>query len=121
MNAVNWLAGDAVLRKAGKIDKALRACGEAIALEPDNARGLHLEAVRAVGNAGARVERGRPAWDGSSALDGKRILVYSDAGFGDAIQFVRYAELLRLRGAGRVLLICQPELRELFRSAAGVS
>ena len=39
-----------------------------------------------------------PAWDGSS-LDGRRVLVYSEQGLGDAVQFVRYAGLLQKAGA----------------------
>lgn len=40
----------------------------------------------------------RPAWDGS-ALDGRRVLVYSEQGLGDTVQFVRYARLLKHAGA----------------------
>lgn len=39
-----------------------------------------------------------PGWDGS-ALDGRRVLVYSEQGLGDVVQFVRYAGLLKEAGA----------------------
>jgi tetratricopeptide (TPR) repeat protein len=57
----------------------------------------------------------RPAaahWEGES-LSGKTILLYAEQGFGDALQFVRYAPLVA-RSADRVLLRCHPELVELF-------
>jgi hypothetical protein len=54
----------------------------------------------------------RPAWDGS-AIAGKTILLHSEQGAGDTIQFVRYACLLRQHGA-KVLLHCQESLRTLL-------
>lgn len=61
---------------------------------------------------------GRPRWDGSP-LAGRRILLHHEQGLGDTIQFVRYARLLAERG-GRVLVLCQHELRRLLKSAPGV-
>jgi Flp pilus assembly protein TadD len=60
----------------------------------------------------------RPQWDGGE-LDGRRILLYTEQGFGDAIQFVRFAETAARRG-GKVILRCQRELVRLFKTAAGV-
>ncbi len=54
----------------------------------------------------------RPAWDGS-AIAGKTILLHSEQGAGDTIQFIRYARLLRQHGA-KVLLHCQESLRTLL-------
>ena len=53
-------------------------------------------------------------------LNGKTILLHAEQGFGDAIQFVRYARLVRERG-GRYLLECHKELYSLFRSLPDVS
>jgi Flp pilus assembly protein TadD len=61
---------------------------------------------------------GRPVWQGEP-IQGRRILVYPEQGFGDAIQFVRYAALFAERGA-EVIVGCQPELTELLRTAKGV-
>ena len=55
-----------------------------------------------------------PLWNGSD-LAGKRVVLHAEQGFGDAIQFVRYAPMVAARGA-RVVLQCQPELQRLFRS-----
>ena len=52
-------------------------------------------------------------WDGSCPK-GKTILLHTEAGFGDNIQFIRFARQIKQRGA-RVLVACQPELRRLFR------
>ena len=59
-----------------------------------------------------------PRWDGSP-LEGRRILLVSEQGLGDAILMVRYAPLVKKRG-GEVLVQCRPELAKLFATAAGV-
>lgn len=58
-------------------------------------------------------------WDGSP-LNGKRILLHTELGVSDALQFCRYAPLLARQGA-TVVLQCQPELVRLLRSVDGVT
>jgi hypothetical protein len=53
-------------------------------------------------------------WDGSD-LQGKRILLDCEQGFGDAIQFVRYIPVLAGRGA-KPMLATHAELRRLFKT-----
>ncbi len=60
----------------------------------------------------------QPVWDGSS-LQGKTILLHVEQGFGDSIQFIRYAPILCNRGA-KVMVACYPELMRLFATVAGV-
>ncbi len=43
-------------------------------------------------------------------LDGKTILLHAEQGFGDTIQFVRYAALVAERGAAKVVIEVQREL-----------
>jgi len=59
-----------------------------------------------------------PRWDGSP-LDDKTILLHSEQGIGDTIQFVRYASLVAKQGA-RVILGCPSALFRLMQGAAGV-
>jgi Flp pilus assembly protein TadD len=58
-------------------------------------------------------------WDGS-ALHGETVLLYTEQGFGDAIQFVRYAAAVAERG-GRAMVHCQPQLERLLERVPGVS
>jgi tetratricopeptide (TPR) repeat protein len=59
-----------------------------------------------------------PLWDGRPLGDGT-LLLWAEQGFGDTIQFVRYAPLLRAH-ARRVLLACPPALVGLMRGASGL-
>lgn len=59
-----------------------------------------------------------PHWQGED-ISGKRILLQSEQGFGDALQFARYVPLVAARGA-RVVLECLPELKPLFAGIDGV-
>jgi len=56
-----------------------------------------------------------PRWQGE-ALSGKRILIAYEGGFGDMMQFCRYASLLKTAGASSVSLVCHPPLTRLMRS-----
>lgn len=58
-----------------------------------------------------------PKWDGSSSLKGKRILLMHEQGFGDSIQFVRYAKMVQNMGAEVALHVKNP-LYRLFQSYA---
>ncbi|MEX0808555.1 MAG: tetratricopeptide repeat protein [Dongiaceae bacterium] len=59
-----------------------------------------------------------PLWDGGD-LAGKRLLVWTEQGFGDAIQFLRYVPVLAAQGVN-VALEIQPELKRLVRGLDGV-
>ncbi len=58
-------------------------------------------------------------WSGEP-IDGKTILLHSEQGLGDAIQFCRYVPLVAARGA-RVILEVDGRLRELMSSLDGAA
>jgi tetratricopeptide (TPR) repeat protein len=60
----------------------------------------------------------QPRWDGSAAA-GKRLYIYSEQGFGDTIQFVRYLPMVQRTGA-RIILGCQTALVQLLQHLEGV-
>jgi len=136
---------DALFNKASalvglhRLDEAFAIHARIKALDPDNAFAalalahLHLLAGNfAEGWAGrearwrlpslpiAHATFDKPIWLGDGAIAGKTILVYSDEGLGDAIQFARYVPMLAERGA-RVILVVQPALLPLLSDLAGVA
>jgi tetratricopeptide (TPR) repeat protein len=64
------------------------------------------------------VRRSQPVWDGSDPA-GRTILLHSEQGLGDTLQFIRYAPLLRQRGA-TVVAACQEPLLPLLSRCAGI-
>ncbi|MCP5002399.1 MAG: tetratricopeptide repeat protein [Planctomycetes bacterium] len=79
---------------------------------PEYERRLHTKAY------GLRTFE-QPKWDGSP-LNGKRILVHSEQGLGDTIQFVRYLPLVQSRG-GHVIFECWPQLLRLLDNCSGIN
>ena len=59
-----------------------------------------------------------PRWDGSP-LAGRRILIHTEQGLGDILQFIRYVPLVKARG-GYVIFECQKKLFPLLRSFGGI-
>lgn len=68
----------------------------------------------------ARRDGPEPVWLGEESIEGKTILVYSDEGLGDALQFTRYVPMLAARGA-RVVLVVQDSLHSLLSTLPGLS
>ncbi len=124
-----------VLRSRGDLAGALACYDQALAIRPDLAS-VHLSRAMVWLEMGD-FERGwpeyewrlscpefaippfsHPRWDGGP-LDGRTILLYADHGLGDAIQFIRYAPMVRDRG-GRVVVLCRAPLARLVATAPGV-
>ena len=74
---------------------------------------------RVGGRNASRIPAGRreAVWDGSQ-FSGKTLLVWSEQGLGDTLQFVRYLPLAKERG-GTVIFECQEELLSLLRTFPG--
>jgi tetratricopeptide (TPR) repeat protein len=121
------------LKDKGLFGEAIAACRWAIALHPDYAEAhFHLSSLLLTTGAFAEgwnefewrwIYKGFPPprrnftqaqWDGS-LLEGRTLLIDTEQGFGDAIQFVRYLPLVAHR-SGKIILECQPELVRLFES-----
>jgi tetratricopeptide (TPR) repeat protein len=62
----------------------------------------------------------QPLWLGAEDLSGKKILLHSEQGAGDTIQFSRYVTLVAARGA-RVIFEVQKPLQALMADFAGMA
>lgn len=60
-----------------------------------------------------------PPWQGQP-LAGKSLVVWPEQGYGDYIQFARYATLLKSQGLARLTLACAPPLAALLGTLEGV-
>lgn len=59
-----------------------------------------------------------PRWTGQK-LNGETVLLYAEQGFGDTLQFCRYASMVAAAG-GRVILVVPKALRRLMTALEGV-
>jgi len=127
-----------VLKSRRRGDEAIAAYSQALAVRPDyHGARLNLaiallqqgrwqegwEEYRARWFTGAlarqRVSFSQPEWNGEP-LEGKTILLYGEQGYGDLLQFIRYAPLLAERGA-RVIVLAHKGLVRLFQSVQGIA
>jgi tetratricopeptide (TPR) repeat protein len=117
----------------GDFQQALACYDEAVRLKPDYAdahmnrslawlgqgdyaRGWREYEWRWRGRNLTRRSFPQPAWDGGP-LAGRTLLLYTEQGLGDTLQFVRYAPLLQARGATIFLEAPRPLLPLLSRCA----
>ena len=67
----------------------------------------------------SRTELGKPVWQNED-LAGRTILLHAEQGFGDTVQFIRFAAAIADRGA-RVIVEAPSVLTRLIETAPGVS
>jgi tetratricopeptide (TPR) repeat protein len=123
---------------SNRFDEALRDFAAAAAIDPECAEAQHRASL-------IRLRRGEfkrgwrdyewrwrtrgtqkrrdvavPLWLGEQPIQGKTILLLAEQGFGDTINFVRYASAVAALGATVILDVPSP-LKELAASVPGVS
>jgi len=60
-----------------------------------------------------------PEWDGSDITD-KTVLLTWEGGAGDTFQFIRLAQLVKARGAQKVIVAVQPFLKNILSRCPGI-
>ena len=120
-----------ILDTLGQCDEALASYDRVLALEPDRAQ-AHWNRTRVLlrtGDLARGFEAYRrclqrygeppalvcPEWQGEP-LAGRRLVIFSEHGYGDTLQFVRYAPMVTALGA-RVTLLVRPALTRLLRAS----
>jgi tetratricopeptide (TPR) repeat protein len=93
--------------------------GMALLLMGDHATGWQEYEWRQGGRFHLQTRQPLPIWNGEP-LDGKTLLLAAEQGFGDAIQFVRFARAIKERYDCTTLLYCQPALAPLLQTVAGI-
>jgi tetratricopeptide (TPR) repeat protein len=131
-----------VLEQLSRVPEALASFERAIAIQPDWAPAQHSRALALLllgdltqGFASyewrwknritidPQMYRGAaPLWDGVRELRGKSVLVFSEQGLGDTLQFSRFISLLAAKGPRVIFEVQQPllELMQLCEGAAAV-
>src|SRR6185369_6028394 len=137
-HAVAWNNLGLALQSVNDVDGAISAFRRAIALQPEFEHahwnlalallldGQYAEGWREYESRFALSELGKdrqvfagPAWDGS-APTGKTLLLYTEQGLGDALQFARFVAPLARTGA-HCIVYCPPALAPLLATAPGVA
>jgi tetratricopeptide (TPR) repeat protein len=127
------------LRGAGALEEAQGVFSQALRLAPEDAE-IHYNASSVLLKLG-RLQEGwaeyewrkrtkrsvfrkaplpGPEWDGA-ALDGRTLLLYAEQGYGDVLQFVRFAPLMAALTGGVVMLRVYPPLVRLLANLPGIS
>jgi tetratricopeptide (TPR) repeat protein len=126
------------LQALGHYSQALESVDKAVAVQPDHADAqlnksllLLLQGELDAGFAlyewrwkasGAPAEplSAKPLWLGQEDVAGKRLLLHAEQGYGDTIQFSRYANVLASAGA-TVILDVPRELKALLQTIEGAA
>ena len=126
------------LHQMNRLDEAIASYDRALAIDPHSAGANHNKSVSQLLQGdltqgwdlyewrwklrpAVLVERRLPAprWTGCEDLKGRRVLLHGEQGYGDTLQFCRYAQLVAACGA-HVILEVAPAMLALMRAVAGV-
>jgi tetratricopeptide (TPR) repeat protein len=126
------------LHDSGQFDEAVASYQRAISLKPDvpevHYNLAHTQLLRgnfAIGWAeyewrwkvegfpSPRRHFAQPLWDGSEQTN-RAVLLHAEQGFGDTIQFIRYAPVVAER-CGKLVLACPPEMRRLLSGILSIA
>ena len=134
-NSTYWNSLGVALRESGEYDEALAAFAKALENAPELADAhvnrAQIMLLRGEYDAGWREHEWRlrhprhakrdaaRSWFGED-ISGRTVLLWAEQGYGDAIQFIRYAPLVAARGA-RVIVQCRAALHALFGAIDGVA
>ena len=75
-----------------------------------NKDGVSTNGARSAINRSRFAPYPQPLWLGDENIAGKTLFIYWEQGFGDTIQFCRYAKLVEARGAKVIMSVQQPLL-----------
>jgi tetratricopeptide (TPR) repeat protein len=121
-----------LLHDLGRMQDAIARYDNALRFQPDNVDAHWNKAIAylALGNyregwqlyesgLNFKGKRGKlpfqaKRWDGRPFQD-KRLLIWSEQGLGDSLQFIRYAKLCKARG-GKVIVMCPPPLVRILKT-----
>jgi Flp pilus assembly protein TadD len=138
-HAPSWFNRGFALREMQRLDEAIGNYDRAIALDPGYVEAKWNKAVAML--LAGRYEEGfelfecrwqkdsftsprrgfrPPQWTGREAIAGRTILLHTEQGYGDAIQFCRYAPLVAAKGA-RVVFEVPRALAGLLAPLEGVA
>lgn len=137
-----WSGRGIVLQEMNRLDEARQCYERALEIAPDFAeahfnlstcclmqgdlargwkeyewRWRHRKLEKTLGK---RREFTQPQWTGAQSLQGRTLLLHAEQGFGDTIQFCRYARAASERGARVILEVPRP-LHTLLMGLAGVA
>jgi len=122
----SWFERSCTFARMNRIAEAVSDLDRAIALNPTHAEAqvnrAHCKLLLGKFDDGLRmfewrwkrlgidpsVKYGLPLWLGTGSLEGKRLMIPREQGFGDVIQFCRYVPAVEARGAAVVMVVSQP-------------